>query len=328
MTSVVDGMFAPDHAARARTGRAVFCVANASHFPGAVALVNSLRLTGWGDEIVIVDCGLEPEQRSLLAREARIVPASEGPDPPQLVKVAGPLSYPTETAIVLDADMIVTRAIEPLVAEAERTGRMLAVADRLEDRFDERWGDLLGLGELRKHPYVNCGLLIVPAGVGERLFGLWRDAQAHIDLGRSLLGGGRPSDPLFFADQDVLNAVLGSERFTADELTVLDFRTAPHAPFPGLRIIDARRLRGGADEQAAEHVRQRRVMLDERDQAREQARPLQPRRLLGIRSADRDVITAAGARGAAVEHVALGGETDRHRGTNTIAWRSAASRPK
>jgi putative nucleotidyltransferase-like protein len=248
MTSVIDGMLAPEHAARARTGRAVFCVANASHFPGAVALVNSLRLTGWGDEIVIVDCGLEQEQRSLLAREARIVPASEGPDPPQLVKVAGPLSYPTETAIVLDADMIVTRAIEPLVAQAERTGRMLAVADRLDDRFDERWGDLLGLGELRRHPYVNCGFLIVPAGVGERLFGFWRDAQAHIDLDRSLLGAGRPSDPLFFADQDVLNAVLASARFAAEELTVLDFGTAPHAPFPGLRIVDAQRLHVTRDD--------------------------------------------------------------------------------
>ena len=168
---------------------------------------------------------------------------AEGPEPPQLVKVAGPLAYAAQTAVVLDADMIVTRPIEPLVAEVERSGRMIAVVDRLGDRFDERWGDVLGLGELRRHPYVNCGLLIVPDGVGERLFRLWLDAQAHIQLDRSLLGGGTPFDPLFFADQDVLNAVLASSRFAADELTVLDFGAAPHPPFPGLRIADAQRLR-------------------------------------------------------------------------------------
>src|SRR5579862_7068857 len=86
-------------------GRAVFCVANAAHFLGAVALINSLRLTGWNDEIVVVDCGLGPEQRSVLELEARILPVAEGPDPPQLVKVAGPLSYRTDIAVVLDADM-------------------------------------------------------------------------------------------------------------------------------------------------------------------------------------------------------------------------------
>ena len=223
-------------------------MANSPHFLGAVALINSLRLTGWSDEIVVVDCGLEQEQRSLLESEARILPVADGPDPPQLVKVAGPLSYAAQTAVVLDADMIVTRPIEPLVEEVEQSGRMIAVADRLGDRFDERWGDLLGLGELRRHPYVNCGLLIVPDGVGGRLFRLWKDAQAHIELDRSLLGGGSPFDPLFFADQDVLNAVLASSRFTADELTVLDFGAAPHPPFPGLRIADVERLRVVRDD--------------------------------------------------------------------------------
>ena len=249
----------------AGTGAAVFCVANAAHFPGAVALINSLRLTGWDDEIVVVDCGLEPGQRALLEREARIVPAAEGPDPPQLVKVAGPLSYPTEMTVILDADMIVTRPIEPLVSDAARVGRMVAVADRLEDRFVELWGELLGLGRLHRHPYVNCGFLIVPAVIGERLFPLWRDAQSHIDLNRSLLGGGAPADPLFFADQDVLNAVLASERFSADELRVLDFRDAPHAPFPGLRIADAERLRvvreDGSEPFALHHI-QRKPWLD------------------------------------------------------------------
>src|SRR5207302_616371 len=89
-----------------------------------------------------------------------------------------------QTAVILDADMIVTRPIEPLVAEVERSGRMIAVADRLGDRFDERWGAILGLGELRRHPYVNCGLLIVPDGVGERLFPLWRDAPPRRARGR------------------------------------------------------------------------------------------------------------------------------------------------
>jgi len=46
------------------------------------------------------------------------------------------------------------------------------------------------------------------------------------------------------------------------------------------RFIHARRLRGRPDEQAGEHVRQRRMVLRERDEAREQAGVAQPRRAL------------------------------------------------
>ena len=43
--------------ARPAGDRAVYTVGDARHFLGVVALVNSLRLTDWTDEIVVVDCG-------------------------------------------------------------------------------------------------------------------------------------------------------------------------------------------------------------------------------------------------------------------------------
>jgi hypothetical protein len=80
------------------------------------------------------------------------------------------------------------------------------------------------------------------------------------------------------------------------------------------RFVDAWRLRRRSDEQPAEHVRQRRVMLRERDQAREQLGANEPRRTLGRRPADGDVVAAARAGGASVEQVALGRQAGRERG--------------
>ena len=93
---------------------AFYCASSELYFPGAVGLVNSLRLHGHDEPIYVLDCGLTPEHRELLATEATIV--SGAPEtPPYLLKTIAPLRHPTETMVLIDADMIVTSPLTPLI---------------------------------------------------------------------------------------------------------------------------------------------------------------------------------------------------------------------
>ena len=73
-------------------------------------------------------------------------------------------------------------------------------------------------------------------------------------------------------------------------------------------LVDARRLRGRADEPAGEQVRQRRVALPVGQQRHQQIGPAQQRRLGRGDSAERDVVAAAGAAVGAVDVERLGAQ--------------------
>ena len=77
---------------------------------------------------------------------------------------------------------------------------------------------------------------------------------------------------------------------------------------PGL--VEARRLRGGSDEEAAEQIRERRMVLDEGEQAREQGRVAHERALQRLGPADGDVVAAAASCLPSVEQVLLRREPD------------------
>ena len=72
------------------------------------------------------------------------------------------------------------------------------------------------------------------------------------------------------------------------------------------RLVDARRLARRADEHAGEQVAQRRMVVPVADHAGEQVGPAQERRVGGRRAAEDEVVAAAGAGVAAVEHELLG----------------------
>ena len=76
------------------------------------------------------------------------------------------------------------------------------------------------------------------------------------------------------------------------------------------RLVDARRLAGGADEQAGEQVGQRGMVLPVGDDAGEQIGPAQERAVRRREAAEHDVVAAAGADMPAVEHELLGAEAD------------------
>src|SRR4051812_19507699 len=114
------------------------------YFPGAVGLVNSLRMSGHTEPIYLLDCGLTADHRRLLGAEATVVDAPADV-PPYLLKTIAPRRHPAEVMVLIDVDMVACRSLGPLIDRAAEN-RVLAVKDNL-DRFVPEWGELLGLGE-------------------------------------------------------------------------------------------------------------------------------------------------------------------------------------
>jgi hypothetical protein len=223
---------------------AFYAVANARHFPGVVALFNSLRLVGHDEPFFLLDCGLSEEQRRKLADHVQLLPAPGGVPPVHLAPY-GPRQRPADVQVILDADIIVVRPLTELVEAAGR-GRVVGFVNNPpnHDRFFPEWGEALGLGALRRRPYLNAGQFVVPGALNDRLLDTWIDGQDRVGVVGTRYGRARLADPFYFADQDVVNAVLASTLSDA-ELDVREHRLAPHPPFAGLALADRARLACG-----------------------------------------------------------------------------------
>jgi len=216
---------------------AFYSVCDSRHFPGAVALLNSLRLVGHDEPMFLVDAGLTHEQRTLIARHVTLVPAPEGVPVFRLTPF-GPSKHPAGVAILIDADIIVVRPLRHLI-DVARDGRLVGfINDKPNhERFFPEWGTTLGLGPVRRQPYLNAGQLVIPDSLSRRLLEPWQEGLAKVDPQRTWLQKGRLSDPFYFGDQDVINAILGAH-LEPHEITTLEHRLAPHPPFDALRLID------------------------------------------------------------------------------------------
>jgi hypothetical protein len=220
---------------------AFYCVSSRIYFLGVVGMINSLRLVGHDEPIFLLDCGLTPAQRDLLAPQVTLV---HGPTngTPFLLKPIAPLKYPANVMVLIDADMIVTR---PLTALMEKAAGGCVVAVRNEvDRHVPEWGRLLDLGETRRQPYVSSGLVFLGGRVAPEVIRLLHDSQtrAGFDLNLDIRQKRWPEHPFLFLDQDVLNAILCT-RVERERTVDIDERLAPHQPYRHLRLIDEATLR-------------------------------------------------------------------------------------
>ena len=218
---------------------AFYCVADERYFLGAVGLVNSLRLVGHPEPILMLDCGLNPTQRELLGGEVERIEAPAGV-PPWLRKTIAPLSRPAGAMVLIDTDMIVTRPLTEVIDRAA-DGRVVAFADRQDRHFDD-WGELLGLGPVERGPYVSSGFVALAGESGRRVLELLDDRQRRVDFDRTFWRRNDRSYRFRYADQDVLNAILAAHR-TSLPLDALPERLAATPPFRGLKIADAATLR-------------------------------------------------------------------------------------
>ena len=221
-----------------RPAAAFYCVADERYFLGAVGLVNSLRVVGHTEPVFVLDAGLAPPQRELLAREATVVDAPADVAP-WLAKTVAPMRHPAETMVLIDADMIATRSLAPLIERAAE-GRVVAF-DNESDRFCEQWGELLDLGPLRRERYVSSGLFALGGEEGAKVLELLDDRQRRVDVDAGLYGRDDPGYAFRYPEQDVLNAILCSRPDGRAER--LPSRLAPTPPYTALSVRDARTLR-------------------------------------------------------------------------------------
>jgi hypothetical protein len=221
-----------------RPAAAFYCVTDSRYFLGAVAMVNSLRLVGHREPLYVLDCGLTAHQRRLLAPHATLVPAPSDA-PPWLLKTVAPLRHPAEVIVLIDADIIVTRALSELI-ELAAEPRVIAIENDT-DRFVAEWGELLGLGEVHRQPYLSSGLALLGEPLGQDILTLMARLQDRVDFDRSFWRANDRDYAFLYGDQDVLNAILGS-RVERDRIVALENRLAPNPPFEGLRVIDHQTL--------------------------------------------------------------------------------------
>jgi hypothetical protein len=216
---------------------AFYSACDSRYFVGVVALLNSLRLVGQAEPFFLVDGGLTPEQRALIADHVTLIPAPPGVDRIFLAPV-GPMEHPANVAVILDADVIVIQPVTELVERA-RGGRLIAFENIWpnHDRFFPEWESALDLKPIRRQPYVNAGQLLVPSSLSTRLLSSWLGGTRQLDARRTWMGKASLSEPFYFGDQDVLNAILAST-LDPNELTILDYELAPHPPFPRLSLLD------------------------------------------------------------------------------------------
>jgi hypothetical protein len=223
----------PVAAAARLPGAAFYCVSSAEYFLGAAAMINSLRLAGHAERVFLLDCGLRPEQREVLAPHVTVVPAPSDA-PPYMLKAVAPRRHPAEVIVLIDADMIVNRSLAPLLEEA-RQGRVIAPKLPM-DRFFTEWGELLGLGAPRRLPYVTSGLVVLGGQPGAEVLRLIDERRSRLDLELSFAGSGAPDYPFHYADQDLLNAILATI-VSGDRIVALDERLVATIPFQGMRTV-------------------------------------------------------------------------------------------
>jgi hypothetical protein len=209
------------------------------YFLGAVGMINSLRLLGHQEPIFLLDCGLTARQTDLLRPHVTLVPGRTDA-PPYVLKTIAPLRHPAKVMVLIDADMVATRSFAELIAQAAE-GRVIAPRNDIE-RFSAEWSTLLGLGPVRRQPYVSSGLVFMGPSIGEDVLTLMDTLIDKVRFDLTFDQRKDPSYPLFYMEQDVLNAILAS-RVERDRVVALPHRLVPNPPFPGLRLLDEATLR-------------------------------------------------------------------------------------
>ena len=218
-----------------------FTVADARYWLGAVALVNSLRLVGHTEPVVVLDAGLRRSQRARLEAAADVVAPPVPVRAPFLASWLLPLTRGSSNPVLLDADLVVTQSLAPLLAEVEG-GRVVAFVDRLATRKFSEWDDLVG-PQVHSHPYINGGFIALPDGLAPAVLERVRQAQERVDLGASALRGrGSVADPFHFSDQDTWNATLRA-LVPPTRLLALEHRLAPTEPWDDVTVEDVESLR-------------------------------------------------------------------------------------
>ena len=201
-----------------------FTISDADNFLGLVAMVKSLRQQGHHERVTVLDLGLSPAQRGALGAGVQLVqlPETDGRHPFFLVAFPS-LLQPEGTVVCIDADVIATQTLGPVLAAAAR-GMVCAAPDFLADRWFAEWQSIFGLAQApRRGVYVNAGFVAFSTEHFPHLLHRWWECCEGLAAHHSWPLPRR--DPVGLLDQDAFNALLMSE-VPEDRLWLLSERSA------------------------------------------------------------------------------------------------------
>lgn len=191
-----------------------YTISNASYFPGLVALINSLILTGHTQTIRVGDCGLTPAQKAVLATCGQVELIALDPAKirnPGQYKAFAHIANATGIAVIIDSDMIVTGSLAPLIAQARRGG-ICAFPNPIDDRWYAQWEEIFALQRApRRQVYVCSGFVAFSTDRWPHLLERWWQACEAIHSHPTYQEGSEWDSPTAQSDQDALNAILMSE---------------------------------------------------------------------------------------------------------------------
>jgi len=225
------------------TDATFYTIADAGFFPGLVALLNSLRLTGNAGELVVLDRGLMPSQRVLLEDHVTLVELPEGlAGRPMLLKAYPHVLGASGTIVLIDSDMIVTRSLEDIVARAQKGGICVFSDHRSHrGRWFAEWQDELELrAPLRRRTYLNAGFLALSTERWPELLARWWELCDRVPREQHF---GRFEQPFWAGDQDVLNAILASEVSEEALVELPEDEEAYPDDLVEVEVVDERTLR-------------------------------------------------------------------------------------
>jgi hypothetical protein len=189
-----------------------FTIGDHAFFPGVAGLVNSLRVLGHTQRIVIADCGFTAPERHILEPHATLIPLSRADvKNPQQYKAFPFLVRPRGIVAIVDSDIIVTALLDGVLASA-RDGKIVVFPDPEERRWFAEWQDIFGLpGAPRRQTYVNSGFVVFSSTRWSHLLEHWWHACERIFHDPTIREGAARNHPTSQSDQDAFNALLMSE---------------------------------------------------------------------------------------------------------------------
>ncbi|MDR7543859.1 MAG: hypothetical protein QN120_06395 [Armatimonadota bacterium] len=222
-----------------------FTISTASYFLGTVALLNSLWLTGHGNNLSVLDRGLSPRQRRLLSTRGTVVdlPSAAGPTPPVMLKAYPHVLGGDGTVAVIDSDIVVTDSLAPILERAAG-GMIVSYIDPSGDRWFGEWQEIFGLTRrLRRQPYVGAGFVVLSTAHWPHLLRRWWELCCRIATDKRVAAGSPEDNPIYYGDQDALNALLMSE-VSAGAVLMLERPAVPiWQELRRVCVLDEHRLR-------------------------------------------------------------------------------------
>ncbi|MBW4663410.1 MAG: hypothetical protein KME01_04290 [Chroococcus sp. CMT-3BRIN-NPC107] len=220
-----------------------YTICNSKYFLGVVGLLNSLRVVGHQQKIVVLDCGLTSRQQEILRPHCTLysLPKEEAKNPLQYKPF--PYLLPTQgTVVIIDSDMLVTRNLETILNSAKQ-GKICLFPDLSLDRHFPEWQEVFKLDKSpRQQIHINSGFVVFSVEHHPNLLTQWWQACEQIFALPTVYEGASLNCAYANGDQDALNAILASS-YSEDSLELQSNKEEIFLPFlHRVKIADIKTL--------------------------------------------------------------------------------------